>query len=238
MTVAESGGRKRDPSAPPACARRIRRSRDAVAAIDCSDGAIVGVARYGVWPGPDRVAELATAVVDDWQGRGIGRALTARIIERARADGMIRLTASAFAVNRPALALLRELGFRPDMRTGSPSWSSSSFHARCSHREGTEGTEAARDTSRARPLAVLLTLVRPRVRSGSGCSGAGPRTSPSSGRASSEAPSGASSMPYSSGSALSCRLLLGRSRGVRPRGRGATEVRGSLPPRPRRISIE
>jgi GNAT superfamily N-acetyltransferase len=44
----------------------------------------VGVARYGVWPGPDRVAELATAVVDDWQGRGIGRALTARIIERAR----------------------------------------------------------------------------------------------------------------------------------------------------------
>jgi GNAT superfamily N-acetyltransferase len=71
-----------------------------------------------VWPdmasGPDATASRSSPprVVDDWQGRGIGRALTARIIERARANGMIRLTASALADNRPALALLRELGFR------------------------------------------------------------------------------------------------------------------------------
>jgi hypothetical protein len=178
------------------------------------DGAIVGVARYGVWPGRDRVAELATAVVDDWQGRA-NRPGADRPDHRARprqrddpAYGQ-RLRGQP---SSPGPAQGARLSVRPDMRTGSPSWSSSSFHARCSHREGTEGTEAARDTSRARPLAVLLTLVRPRVRSGSGCSGAGPRTSPSSGRASSEAPSGASSMPYSSGSALSCRLLLGRSK--------------------------
>jgi RimJ/RimL family protein N-acetyltransferase len=85
--------------------------REAVAAIDPADGSIIGVARYCTWPGRDRVAEVAGEVVDDWQGRGIGGELLARIIERADANAIRKLTASALSDNATALALLRRAGF-------------------------------------------------------------------------------------------------------------------------------
>jgi GNAT superfamily N-acetyltransferase len=86
--------------------------RDAVIAMDLSAHQIVGVARYAASPERDDVAEVAVEVVDHRQGRGLGRALVAEIIDRARAHGIARLTASSFSTNRRALALLRHFGFR------------------------------------------------------------------------------------------------------------------------------
>jgi GNAT superfamily N-acetyltransferase len=76
-------------------------------------GAIVGVGRYAEWPGQPERAEMAVAVVDEWHGRGLGSALGERLVARARAGGLAALTGSTFAINLPAKALLKRLGFLP-----------------------------------------------------------------------------------------------------------------------------
>jgi protein lysine acetyltransferase len=48
-----------------------------------------------------RVAEVAVAVVDSWQGRGLGTALLDAIAARAREEGVERFTASVLANNSP-----------------------------------------------------------------------------------------------------------------------------------------
>ncbi len=72
----------------------------------------IGVARY-VRCAEFDVAELAVAVTDEWQRRGIGRLLTAALRIRAQGAGIRRFHASVLAENRPALALARRLG--PDL---------------------------------------------------------------------------------------------------------------------------
>ena len=86
-------------------------THDAVAAIDPDDGAIVGVARYALEPGTPATADMAMFVVDAWQGQGIGSTLGGRLVARADANGIARLTATTFADNRAARAVLRKLGF-------------------------------------------------------------------------------------------------------------------------------
>ena len=84
----------------------------ALVAVDDA-GAIVGVGRYATWRDqPDR-AEMAFAVVDEWQGHGLGTALGDRLVTQARASGLAALTGSTFAFNAPAKALLKRLGFLP-----------------------------------------------------------------------------------------------------------------------------
>jgi RimJ/RimL family protein N-acetyltransferase len=86
---------------------------EALAALD-AEGQIIAVARYARGPGAGcEAAEVAVAVVDAWQRRGIGSALTRRIVSRARDNGFASLTASTFWENAPARALLARLGFRP-----------------------------------------------------------------------------------------------------------------------------
>jgi GNAT superfamily N-acetyltransferase len=56
--------------------------------------------------------ELAKmAVADAWKGRGLGRALLAAAIERARAAGAPRLYLETNSSLAPALALYRSFGF-------------------------------------------------------------------------------------------------------------------------------
>ena len=55
-------------------------------------------------------AELAIAVVDAWQRRGVGSALAAALRDRALAAGIRRLRATVLAGNHGALALARGLG--------------------------------------------------------------------------------------------------------------------------------
>jgi RimJ/RimL family protein N-acetyltransferase len=83
----------------------------ALAAIDTVDGSTVGVARFVRSSSQPETAEIACEVVDEWQGRGLGRQLAASLIERARCSSIHRLTASSFSDNLPALALLRRFGF-------------------------------------------------------------------------------------------------------------------------------
>jgi RimJ/RimL family protein N-acetyltransferase len=84
---------------------------DALAAIDPDDGAIVGVARYAEEREAPGTADIGFFVVDAWQGQGIGTTLGMLLMARADANGMARLTATTFADNRAARAVLRKLGF-------------------------------------------------------------------------------------------------------------------------------
>lgn len=71
---------------------------------------IVGVARYALEADP-ALAELAVTVADAWQGQGVGRALLAALVRRARAAGVRMLFGDAFPSNAAMLALLRSAGF-------------------------------------------------------------------------------------------------------------------------------
>jgi GNAT superfamily N-acetyltransferase len=87
-------------------------THEALVAIDEKTGDIVGVGRYATGGAGGAAADMALAVVDAWQRRGIGHALAVRLVERARANGITRLTGTALADNLLVRALLDRLGFR------------------------------------------------------------------------------------------------------------------------------
>jgi GNAT superfamily N-acetyltransferase len=87
-------------------------THEALVAIDETTGDIVGVGRYATGGAGGAAADMALAVVDAWQRRGIGHALAVRLVERARANGITRLTGTALADNLLVRALLDRLGFR------------------------------------------------------------------------------------------------------------------------------
>jgi RimJ/RimL family protein N-acetyltransferase len=69
----------------------------------------VGVARY-VRAAAFDTAEIAIAVVDEWQRRGVGRALALALRDRALRAGIRRFDATMLHGNHGAWALARELG--------------------------------------------------------------------------------------------------------------------------------
>jgi ribosomal protein S18 acetylase RimI-like enzyme len=80
---------------------------DVIVAVGAGD--IVGwlhieAARFGV-------GELGMAVSKPWRGRGVGSALLAAEIEKARGEGLHKLSLEVFAHNEAAIALYRKLGF-------------------------------------------------------------------------------------------------------------------------------
>jgi GNAT superfamily N-acetyltransferase len=83
---------------------------EAVAAVEPSSGRIAGVARYIALRGDPGRAEVAIAVADEWQGRGVGRRLMASLTERARAEGITRLVAYVDADNRRVLEWIARAG--------------------------------------------------------------------------------------------------------------------------------
>lgn len=85
----------------------------AYGALDRATGRSLGVARYARDDERAAGAEVAVAVADAWQGRGVGRLMLGRLAVHARAAGIATLRASVLAGNRPALALMRGLGGRP-----------------------------------------------------------------------------------------------------------------------------
>jgi acetyl coenzyme A synthetase (ADP forming)-like protein len=74
-------------------------------------GRIVGLASYYRLRDPER-AEMAIAVDDAEQGRGIGTALFEKLSRDARREGVHRFLALVLASNRNMLDLLHGLGFR------------------------------------------------------------------------------------------------------------------------------
>jgi putative redox protein len=70
----------------------------------------VGVARYIRSDTEPTVAEIAVAVIDEWQGRGVGTRLISELADRARAEGITSFSAFVLADNEMMLGLLHELG--------------------------------------------------------------------------------------------------------------------------------
>jgi nucleotide-binding universal stress UspA family protein/GNAT superfamily N-acetyltransferase len=83
---------------------------EAIVAIDAQTGEGLGVARYVRDREQPERAETAVAVVDDWQARGLGRALLERLADRAREEGIHRFTALVQADNESAMRLLSTVG--------------------------------------------------------------------------------------------------------------------------------
>ena len=83
---------------------------EALGALDHVRGGGVGIARYVRDRENPAAAEIAVTVVDDWQGRGLGTELLARLSERAREEGIGRFTAVVADDNAAASGLLRNSG--------------------------------------------------------------------------------------------------------------------------------
>jgi RimJ/RimL family protein N-acetyltransferase len=83
-----------------------------VAQVAEAGGSRVGFVRLDC--GPDRVAELTLVVAPEVRRRGLGKAMFAAALERARRLGLRRLVAIVDLGNQPALAFFAELGFVHD----------------------------------------------------------------------------------------------------------------------------
>jgi len=81
----------------------------AVAAGDLIGSLHVDATRFGV-------GELGMAVARPWRGRGVGSALLAAAIEKARSEGLHKLSLEVFPHNDAALALYRKFGFAEEGR--------------------------------------------------------------------------------------------------------------------------
>jgi RimJ/RimL family protein N-acetyltransferase len=79
---------------------RWPRCWDAVAALDGDE--LVGWAEYGRYPQEPQTADVAVCVVDAEQGHGIGTALIAMLLERARGAGLVSVHADIAAHNAAA----------------------------------------------------------------------------------------------------------------------------------------
>jgi RimJ/RimL family protein N-acetyltransferase len=83
---------------------------EALVALEPATEHGIGVARFVRSPQDPELAEVAVAVADSWQNRGVATALLARLAERAREEGVRRFSAEILADNRPMLELIEELG--------------------------------------------------------------------------------------------------------------------------------
>ncbi|HEV2981037.1 MAG TPA: GNAT family N-acetyltransferase [Solirubrobacteraceae bacterium] len=85
-------------------------------ALSVDEASVLGVVRYVRTPGDPQAGEVAIAVADDWQGRGLGLQLLRHTIEHARLAGLEALAATTLRENWGATRLLQASGFSP---TGS-----------------------------------------------------------------------------------------------------------------------
>jgi GNAT superfamily N-acetyltransferase len=85
-----------------------------------ADEQIVAGARYGA-PAASTCCEFAVAVVDEWQGLGLARALLEILMRRAREHGFESMEGYILATNQPMLGLAKRLGFVPVKSPEGPS---------------------------------------------------------------------------------------------------------------------
>jgi GNAT superfamily N-acetyltransferase len=93
-----------------------RIDRFALVAVDPErEGEIIGVVSFDR-EGLTERAEYAAEVEDGWQGKGLGMALTRRLIEAALKRGVRTFTAIVLPQNRGMLHLFRDLGLPERLR--------------------------------------------------------------------------------------------------------------------------
>jgi len=85
----------------------------ALGAIDAADGEAVGVARFIRLPQEPGVAEPAVTVIDEVQGKGLGRLLLFRLGAAARERGVDWFRCAILATNEPLRDLVNRLA--PDV---------------------------------------------------------------------------------------------------------------------------
>jgi GNAT superfamily N-acetyltransferase len=93
-------------------------SHEAILALDPNTGHGVAVVRYVEVSGEPGAVEIAATVADDWQGRGLGRALLEQLASRARDEGYSTLRANVLATNQRSITMLRRAGFAPHAGSG------------------------------------------------------------------------------------------------------------------------
>jgi len=81
-----------------------------VAGDDAAPAEGLGVARFIRLADAPDVAEIAVAVIDEYQGRGLGHLLLEALVEAARASGIKRFRASVQADNTRVRSLLDDIG--------------------------------------------------------------------------------------------------------------------------------
>ena len=86
-------------------------NHDRVALVaELPDGRPVGIARFVRYAEDDTAADVAVAVVDRWQRRGIGAQLVQALAEHARRVRVRRFTAHLLLENVGSLRLMRHAG--------------------------------------------------------------------------------------------------------------------------------
>ncbi len=87
--------------------------REALIALD--ERGIVAIARYGISPSGTS-HEVAVAVADELQGRGLGRLLLRRLAHIARMRGIVSFHATMLGDNRRAQSMILALSPKTKMR--------------------------------------------------------------------------------------------------------------------------
>lgn len=80
---------------------------EALGALEHGGGRGVGIARYIRQADDPSTADVAVTIADDWQGRGVGTALLARLSDRAREENIRRFSALVAVDNVAVAGLLR-----------------------------------------------------------------------------------------------------------------------------------
>src|SRR4051812_9181717 len=111
------------------------------ALVATQEGELVALASYARLRDPC-TAEVAFAVADDLQGRGVGTRLLERLAERASAVGVERFVAEVLAENTAMLGVFRDAGFEitrslesGEVEVRFPIGSTETFRARVEDRD-------------------------------------------------------------------------------------------------------
>jgi GNAT superfamily N-acetyltransferase len=86
-------------------------AHEALIGFDARSREPVGVARFVRTDDP-AYAEVAVTVIDDWQGRGVATALLARLVARAREEGITHFVALVLSENRDVIDVFEHLAPR------------------------------------------------------------------------------------------------------------------------------
>jgi GNAT superfamily N-acetyltransferase len=91
---------------------------EAIVAVDPATSELVGVARYVRFAGRPEEAEVAVTVADAFQGQGVGTILMGELVDRARAEGVLRFDAVMMSDNARMLGLLKDVGSLQPVSSG------------------------------------------------------------------------------------------------------------------------
>ena len=135
-------------------------------AVTSDDGQVVGHGQY--FPDGTGGAEIAFAVANHWQGRGIATLLLAQLAEAAAAEGVRQFTAVVMTGNRKMIGTFRDSGFpvevctRPgELQVTFPTTLSEDGRRRFEERERTAAVAAVECVLRPRSVAIVGASQRP-----------------------------------------------------------------------------